>query len=483
MASRESQGLQVALILFVMLTVVLGVTSYVFFRKSEEKIKEARALKSKIEKLDKDSLAAIDHRTALKYFIGVSNVSEDDLDLARASFDEDMRKIEEEFNKDMLLFKGADEKWSISYSNLPDFLMETVGKRNVDFANATARESALIVEKQELEKREIARAEQEAANAKLAMAKQAELESDFTERREAFEQTTDLVRQRVVQIQTDADRKLVETRQNLQNREKEIKSMQNTISRQKDKLVAMQDQKFEVPDGMIKYVNQKKNIVWINLGSDDGLQRQTTFAVYDQGQHSVDNAVKKASIEVTKLIEGQGHLAEARILEDSTTNPILPGDVVHSVAWRPGRRIHFAFTGIIDITNNGNDDSALARNLVTGSGGIVDEQLTPDTQYFVQGKAPLSKGGDSAELAAYTNAVGEAARLGVRVLPVETFLSMMGYKGGSGVIGLGKNANPSDFQLPQQAPRRNPAPDTDQRRNVLPGSEQFKPRSPRTSAF
>ena len=40
MASRESQGLQVALILFVMVTVVLAVTTYLYFRRAEENVAE-----------------------------------------------------------------------------------------------------------------------------------------------------------------------------------------------------------------------------------------------------------------------------------------------------------------------------------------------------------------------------------------------------------------------------------------------------------
>jgi len=47
MASRESQGLQVALILFVMVTVVLAITTYVYFRKSEEKSRKPSPLSLK----------------------------------------------------------------------------------------------------------------------------------------------------------------------------------------------------------------------------------------------------------------------------------------------------------------------------------------------------------------------------------------------------------------------------------------------------
>ncbi len=34
--ARENQGLQIGLIIFVMLTIVLGVTTYLFFRQYEE---------------------------------------------------------------------------------------------------------------------------------------------------------------------------------------------------------------------------------------------------------------------------------------------------------------------------------------------------------------------------------------------------------------------------------------------------------------
>ena len=43
MAKRESQGLQIALILFVMVTVVLAVTTFVFYRKTEEAVQKKKA--------------------------------------------------------------------------------------------------------------------------------------------------------------------------------------------------------------------------------------------------------------------------------------------------------------------------------------------------------------------------------------------------------------------------------------------------------
>ena len=42
MAARENQGLQIALILFVMVTIGLAVSTFVFYKKSQEAIQEKR---------------------------------------------------------------------------------------------------------------------------------------------------------------------------------------------------------------------------------------------------------------------------------------------------------------------------------------------------------------------------------------------------------------------------------------------------------
>ncbi len=46
MASRENQGLQIALILLVMLTIVLCVSTFVFYRKSDERFNKSRTQNS-----------------------------------------------------------------------------------------------------------------------------------------------------------------------------------------------------------------------------------------------------------------------------------------------------------------------------------------------------------------------------------------------------------------------------------------------------
>ena len=48
----------------------------------------------------------------------------------------------------------------------------------------------------------------------------------------------------------------------------------------------------EVADGKVTWVNQRSRTVWINLGSDDGLRRQTSFSVFS----SDDGRIRSTSI-------------------------------------------------------------------------------------------------------------------------------------------------------------------------------------------
>ena len=64
----------------------------------------------------------------------------------------------------------------------------------------------------------------------------------------------------------------------------------------------------------------------------------------------------------------------------------MPGDLVFSPAWSPGQRIHFAIAGFIDITDSGQNDIGLLTRLIELNGGVVDDTVTVQTRYLVQGE-------------------------------------------------------------------------------------------------
>jgi hypothetical protein len=276
----------------------------------------------------------------------------------------------------------------------------------------------------------------------------------------------------VAQTQADAEKinQLTEDVANMQAAaEKERTKLQTTIedlgrqlTQAKEELNVTRKTSFEVPHGRIVAVNQTGRFVTISLGSADGLRAQVSFSVYPKDVTGVQHADQKARIEVTRVLEE--HLAEARIVEDSLTNPIVRGDVIYTPTWRPGRKVHFAIGGIIDLNDDGRSDLDLVRSVIEMNGGVIDAELQEDgtmtgamsvtTRFMVLGEPPTER--DNPEFTKnYSAMKDDSQRYGVEVLKIEQFLDLMGWKPDLETIDLGRNASELRDTF---RPRRPPQP-------------------------
>jgi len=233
---------------------------------------------------------------------------------------------------------------------------------------------------------------------------------------------------------------------------------------------------FEVADGSVSHVSQT-GTVWIDLGSADALRPLVTFSIYDADVRDASKMDPKGTIEVT-MVMGE-HQAEARITSDDPRNPILRGDRIYSPAWQRGRPLHFAFTGIIDVNDDGVSDLQLVRNLVGLNQSVVDAFLSDDgsvegamtvsTRYLVLGDLP--SGASRIKHNDGWQAMNkEAASLGVETITLDQFLDQMGYRPDTRAVQLGSTANARDF--PAQANTEA----TTQGERAMPS--RFRPRSP-----
>src|SRR5208337_4148061 len=93
--ARESQGLQVLLIVFVMLSVVLGVSLYLYVKKADEATKAAVAADGLQKQAQQATEAAQKERDTLKKLIGYPERSTDDIE---KQFSEDMQTYGNERN-------------------------------------------------------------------------------------------------------------------------------------------------------------------------------------------------------------------------------------------------------------------------------------------------------------------------------------------------------------------------------------------------
>ncbi len=227
----------------------------------------------------------------------------------------------------------------------------------------------------------------------------------------------------------------------------------------------------EVPDGKIYWVNQRTRTAWIDVGSEDGLRLQTTFSVYPDTTANPAQARQKGKLEIIGL-KGP-HMAEATIVEDDVSNPLMPGDKIFSPTWEPGRAEHFALAGFMDLDGDGNSDRKRMRELITMNGGVIDAEVADDgtksgllgvgTKYLVRGEQPKPVEGSNS-LAGWSEINKEAQTLGTKTMDVHELLNYMGHKVQDRTVPLGTNARADDFKprLPEGLQR------------VRPGSERIE---------
>lgn len=472
--NRENQGLQIACILLVMVTIVLAVSTYVLYRKSEESVNSAFAAEEEKKKALDLAAKERDRVRALKHFIGFGDLTEADLDVARASFDEEMKQIEAEFRQDISLFGDTTE--AKNYRELPKFLDKSIRSRNEQVAKLAEREGSLIKEREKIEQDEKQKTDLALSEAKRRAEELLKVQSTYDASRGQWEQQSTALRTQFTQRQTDFQAKIADAAKKSEELAKQIQVKQDLIEEQKRRLTDITEHKVEVPVGKVTFVNQRSRTVYINLGTADGLQRTVTFSVYDQKLTDISNAKPKASIEVKKTIDA--HLSEAAIISDASNDPILPNDQIHSAAWRPGRQIEFAMAGFFDMNKDGKSDRNLVKNLVTANNGkIVCEvdddgkmtgQLSLQTTYLLIGERPTEESGPDA-IKGFTNMFQKAQELGIEIMVVGKFLDSIGYRGETGTKPLGRDARPDDFKPRAPEGAREPA---------SLNRDTFKPRTP-----
>jgi len=241
------------------------------------------------------------------------------------------------------------------------------------------------------------------------------------------------------------------------------------LERQVDKLregVPSPDQFAQPADGRVTWVNQRYGKVWIDLGSSDGLRPQVTFSIAAEGNADAEQAEKKGSIEVIRVLDA--HMAEAQITSDDPKNPILTGDRIYSQVWDRGRTVGFAIAGKIDLDKDGKDDLQRLKDIVAANSGRVDAapdeagalqgELKIDTRYLVLGEYPVgTQARDDGLRGSWKTLSEDAERLGIETIPLEEFVKLMGWRIDNRSVAMDATARAEDFppeKLGEVLPRK-----------------------------
>jgi hypothetical protein len=455
--ARESQGLQIALIIFVMLAVVLGVTTFLCFRKYDEESIKAKSSDNNLVEEQKKCAGLEAERNELKRIIGAAQ---------NATLD-DVKKQSED---DMTDFPAESRFYS-------PVVKQLLASRVADAAT--------------LKKEQLLRAK---AEADLAVR-----EARGKDQYDGMQTTYDTANKRrdadIVLVKTDRDRIVAEQAENLKVLEKIRKDKDNEVARmvsrrddlqkQVDKLAQLNADQVKVIrstrpkehasdsfNGEITTVSQHTKTVWINLGAADALERQVTFGVYPGDATKIDKSAMKGTIEIVS-VDGQ-HMARARVVDDKGSNPIMKGDKIYNVAWSPEPR-HFALTGFLDLDNDGKSDLKTVINLIQANGGVVDAymdekgkqigEMTINTRFLVVGKAPnvqaekpdvRAKGDPNVDT--FSTMQADAEKYGATKMTLAELKEKVGYRSQGTAQRLGsppppgQNRNTGDVFAPRKPP-------------------------------
>ena len=319
--AKESQVLQIALIVFVILTLGLGVSTFMLYKKVEELTLKAKQDSDQAAIATKSCAAVQAYNTELLRLIGFV-----------AS--EKLETVSEEFEKDMESYAGSLDATTRNYRKVLAYLNDELAKKNVTLADQQKsvqelKDKIAVLEQIKQPQIDAAVAGQKAANDDLA--KRTE---QFNTDRGEFVGKTAAAEDHLTKSHKEQDAaltKLAAEKKKLEDALVETEKQKKDRIEQVHKLTKTT---FESPLGEIRWVNQRERTVWIDLGRANALPRQLTLAVYSGNTQNVTSAAKKGGIEISRILGD--HLSEARIVDDSPSDPLLPGDVVHTPLWTPG---------------------------------------------------------------------------------------------------------------------------------------------------
>lgn len=290
---------------------------------------------------------------------------------------------------------------------------------------------------------------------------------DLTSERDKFTKDLNDLRTNMEAIASqvaEKDNRLVELNTQIEEERKttgkRIQDMVSIIDNMRLEIDNLQQTSFEVPDAVITSVNQREGVLYIDVGSADNLNIQQTFSIFDKGTTGIMQAKPKGRIEVLQIL-GE-HVVLCRVLEDQLANIIMPGDLVFSPAWSPGQKIHIAIAGFVDVTGSGQNDVELLTKLIQINGGVVDDTVTPQTRYLVQGedRSETPTGDTDQEMKDdFAQKMKAAIEIGVDRISIDKLLNLMGWRADVKTITLGtgkatavEGASPDAVEKAGEAP-------------------------------
>jgi hypothetical protein len=468
-AKGESKaGLVTFLVIFILLSLTLGVTTYYGYDAADREHKAAEDAKKEKDQWNNDAnyykFLALSYRA----YLG-QPATKDDLAGMRSQYDSGALKTrdqnEADHKKTLTETFGPNSpyKWDVTlkkpsqnFQDQIDLLKKELADKDKAVKDAT-EQARKANELAESTKRELAQAQTDYAS-KLAeqqkkdeaergalLAKVATLQKELDAKGEVALKELEPLKKDVNQLRVDNKRLTGELGQ-------AVKTIQDRgIETAKEQSAAAFDVSKIAPENLRKIVSitGAGDMPYINVGTADNLKRQVTFSIFGRGNDGRALREPKGKLEVVR-VTGE-HLAQARItdLKDERRDPVMVGDFIYNPAWNPNLKEHVAIIGKVDLTGDGGDDlQEFIRNLKNMNVEVdswmdmktrkITGEISRQTDMLIVGDYPDFGTGvikaDDANAAAKNESMkimneelAKAEKFGVRIVKLNTFLDMSGY--------------------------------------------------------
>lgn len=471
-SSSVVQSFSIALIVFVMLTFVLAVTTYLFFKKADENLKLLEAKQKEASEENSKRLEAVNQRLEL-----VKDV---------LGFPEDMDNAEilkrKKDSVDDLFGKYIDPP---TYAKLAEWLSTSIQTKHKEMSQLEADKNRVVAEKDKVVKEKDTELEQLRAEKKKSQADIEELRKKFTDyeaesteknqlylkEREAADERAKrfkllgeevakagplLTEDRRRNWPADAgegakgggddvdERRVTLILDELRAREGQVNRLNQIVAQLRATDPAVQsaviaaipkDDRIDSFDGRVLSVNERDRTVLISLPRVTGVRAGLLFDVFAPEDPQPQISAKKAVVEVLGIESDS--LVRARVRKDSMLNPILPGDAVATSLWSAGSPLEVVIVGGVQFGSDATGDAERLKQLVERVGGEVGSGVTPFTTLVVDAGIPKARGLENMALGLRKplsdkekeyrlKQLKEARQNGIKVVTLDTFLEMMG---------------------------------------------------------
>ena len=502
-ASNESQGLKIAVAVFIALSVILSVTCYFLYSNYSQA--EAQLAKA-TEDLNTAKKGQSILQTQVEELRGRIGVRAEDADAAKAEIENHYKKVYGRLDNLGGKVNAAMQKVQQSgaqqqelqdiQGKVQQVIQSFRGENNRNYISSLDRMSELMEN--------------------LAMMT-TEMGVNYLDLRHALEAATNVTKEQV-NVQTksaeaarsdvmEEQKKHVDERQSLltkvdtltkdndlktteiANLNDKIRQLREDYSKEKDLLTSeirdwrdkaeKSDVILDHPDGYITYVDYESREIQVNINRAMGARPQMKMAIFDARSPGVPTEKPKGTIQLTKVGD---RISVGRIVKTKNPiDPIRPGDIVYSAAWSPNMPTRFALVGKIDVNRDGRDDRQELKRMIEEAGGVIDYdlpppwvgkengKLTPRIDWYVtddrqplrdvfQARSePMEK--MQSELTQRQGEIVKEARLdGIRPMSIDKLLAYLGYDMNSPIMGRTEAVNQDAIRrVTAKRPGANPA--------------------------